>query len=99
LSRRSAKSASVDHSQVEKLASLSRLALDAEEAERLRGELSSILEYFSTLDRVDVSKVKDVGGRLEPSMREDVPRPSAPEDVLKGVPQKRGRYVKAPRVF
>ncbi len=38
-----------------KLASLSKLRLSDEEVERLRGELSQILDYVKTLDKVDVS--------------------------------------------
>ena len=37
------------------LARLSRLRLSEEEIERLRGELSEILEYVETLDKVDTS--------------------------------------------
>jgi aspartyl-tRNA(Asn)/glutamyl-tRNA(Gln) amidotransferase subunit C len=94
------KSPSVDLSGVERLADLSRLSLSTQEVERLRGELSSILEYFATLDKVDVSKIQ--AGRSEDEgqgLREDAARPSTPQDVLAGVPQKKGRYVKAPRVF
>jgi aspartyl/glutamyl-tRNA(Asn/Gln) amidotransferase C subunit len=74
--------------------------LSPQEAERLQGELTSILEYFATLDEVDVSKIAEprdcprAGG-----MRQDIVGPSTPEDLLKGVPQRKGRFVKAPRVF
>jgi aspartyl/glutamyl-tRNA(Asn/Gln) amidotransferase C subunit len=102
LSRKSKapKSPSVDLQEVERLADLSRLSVSPEEAERLRGELSSILEYFATLDKVDVSKgqaPQEAG--LEGGMREDVVGPSTPEEILEGVPQRKGRYVRAPRVF
>jgi aspartyl-tRNA(Asn)/glutamyl-tRNA(Gln) amidotransferase subunit C len=101
LSRRvkTQKATSVDIREVEKLAGLSRLSLGQQEAERLRGELSSILEYFATLDKVDVSKVAQTQGVQDGLLREDVVRPSTPEDILRGVPQKKGRYVRAPRVF
>jgi len=90
----------VDIRRVERLAELSRLSLGPQEAEQLRGELSSILDYFATLDKVDVSRVAAVqNASKEGSLREDAVRPSTPEDVLEGVPQKRGRYVRAPRVF
>lgn len=91
---------SIDERTVERLAGLSRLSLNRQEAERLREELSSIISYFATLDAVDVATRgsitgDDGGGRL----REDVVRPSNPDEILSGVPQKKGRYVKAPRVF
>jgi aspartyl/glutamyl-tRNA(Asn/Gln) amidotransferase C subunit len=90
----------VDLRQVERLADLSRLSLGPHEAERLRGELSSILEYFAVLDKVDVSKVTLTSHDAQDGgLREDVARPSTPDEILAGVPQKKGRYVKAPRVF
>jgi len=98
--RKSEKAHSVDAAQVERLASLSRLSLDAREVERLRGELSSILDYFAALDKVDVSKVASAKGAvLDGGLRQDVVRPSAADEILKGVPQRKGRYVRAPRVF
>jgi hypothetical protein len=32
-------------------------------------------------------------------MRDDLVGPSIPGELLEGVPQKKGRYVRAPRVF
>ena len=92
-------SPSVDARQVERLAELSRLSLGPQEAERLRGELSSILEYFAALDKVDVSKASPAQNAPSGSLREDAARPSAPDEILQGVPQRKGRYVRAPRVF
>jgi len=89
----------VDARQVERLAELSRLSLGKEEAERLRGELSSILGYFATLDKVDLSAVVQGRETTSGSLREDQVRPSIPEEILQGVPQRKGRYVRAPRVF
>lgn len=96
------KAAPVDLHHVERLAALSRLSLGPQEAARLGKELSSILEHFATIDKVDVSKSvpaapqsREEGGGL----REDVVKPSRPDEILAGVPQMKGRYVKAPRVF
>ncbi len=94
------KAPSVDLRQVERLADLSRLSLGKQEAERLRGELSSILEYFAALDKVDLSKASPTqDAALQGGLREDVVRPSTPEEILQGVPRKKERYVRAPRVF
>ncbi|MDA4116205.1 MAG: Asp-tRNA(Asn)/Glu-tRNA(Gln) amidotransferase subunit GatC [Thaumarchaeota archaeon] len=90
---------SVDARQVERLAELSRLSLNPQEAERLRGELSSILEYFAALDKVDVSEASPAQDGTSGGLRGDKVRPSMPEEILKGVPQKKGRYVRAPKVF
>ncbi len=90
---------SVDARQVERLSELSRLSLGQEEAQRLRGELSSILDYFAALDKVDVSMVTLAQEAPEGGLREDIVRPSIPNEILQGVPQRKGRYVRAPRVF
>ncbi len=90
---------SVDAAQVERLAELSRLSLSPQEAERLRGELSSILEYFAALDKVDASKAGPSEEAASGGLREDEVRPSTPDEILQGVPQRKGRYVRAPRVF
>jgi len=89
----------VDARQVERLAELSRLSLSPKEAERLRGELSSILEYFAALDEVDVSNAGPPTEAASGGLRDDEVRPSAPDEILQGVPQRKGRYVRAPRVF
>src|SRR5438309_10279360 len=86
------KSTSVDIRQVERLADLARLSISPQEAERLREELSSILEYFAVLDQAKLSKdfplhESPAGG----AQREDVVRPSNPDEILAGVPQKKGR--------
>jgi aspartyl/glutamyl-tRNA(Asn/Gln) amidotransferase C subunit len=95
-----AKTPSVDLRQVERLADLSRLSLSPEEAARMHEELSSILEYFATIDKVDVSKVNATREeRQDGGLRDDVVWPSMPEPILKGVPQRKGRHVRAPRVF
>lgn len=90
---------SVNLRQVERLADLSRLSLEREEAERLRRELSSILDYFNTLDKVDLPESAAAQQSDEDGLRPDEVRPSTPQEILRGVPRKKGRYVRAPRVF
>jgi aspartyl-tRNA(Asn)/glutamyl-tRNA(Gln) amidotransferase subunit C len=102
LSRRTKtqKPLSVDLRQVDRLADLSRLTLSQREAERLRIELSSILQYFAALDKVKIGDLPtSQGAGLEAGLRGDVVRPSTPDDILQGVPQRKGRHVRAPRVF
>jgi aspartyl/glutamyl-tRNA(Asn/Gln) amidotransferase C subunit len=90
----------VDLRQVQRLADLSRLSLGPQEAERLRTELSSILGYFDILDKANLAKglppQESVTGGAQ---REDSVRPSNPDEILAGVPRRKGRYVRAPRVF
>jgi aspartyl/glutamyl-tRNA(Asn/Gln) amidotransferase C subunit len=99
----------VDIHRVERLAGLARLSLNPHEAEKLQGELSCILEYFAALDSIDLSKRdsrEEEGSRAgrqvdatTGGMRDDQPAPSTAEPILEGVPQRKGRYVRAPRVF
>jgi len=97
---RARKSPFVDIHQVQRLADLSRLSLAPQEAERLRGEISSILEYFAVLDKVILAKGLPLDESVtEGAQREDAVRPSNPDEILAGVPQRKGRYVRAPRVF
>jgi Asp-tRNA(Asn)/Glu-tRNA(Gln) amidotransferase C subunit len=113
----------VDIRRVERLSDLARLSLSPLEAEKLQGELSSILEYFAALDSVKLpsnlgdeaagrpalqagddkgeERVAQQGQEDEEhaTTREDIVVPSTPEPILEGVPQRKGRYVRAPRVF
>ena len=88
----------MNREQVRRLASLSRLTLTGPEEETLTGEFSSILGYFRVVDGVG-----DAIDTESPSVanvtRPDEVAPSDPEGVMKGVPRRRGRLVRAPRVF
>jgi aspartyl-tRNA(Asn)/glutamyl-tRNA(Gln) amidotransferase subunit C len=86
-----------------KLAALSKLRLTDEEVERLRGELSEILNYVEILDEVDVSG-------LEPTYQvtglKNVWRPDVPKDygyktaqLLKNAPALQDNQFKVKRVL
>lgn len=86
-----------------KLAQLSRLKLTAEEIERFRAELSSILDYVQMLDKVDVSGLKptyQVTG-LKNVMRKDEVKDylAKPADLLKGAPAIEKNQFKVRRVL
>jgi Asp-tRNA(Asn)/Glu-tRNA(Gln) amidotransferase C subunit len=92
-----APSAVITLDQVRRLAALSRLNLRPAEELRLQGEFSSILGYFRLVD--------GAGDRLPPEsrsilqeLRADHVAPSDPK-VLEGVPRRKGRWVRAPRVY
>lgn len=97
MSRKRATSVSAED--VRRLASLSRLNLTGAEVETLKGELSSILGYFRVVDSVPGSAPPARKAVAPESLRPDEAKPSDPEGVLRGVPRKRGRLVRAPRVF
>ena len=92
---------SVSIHDVEKIASLSRLVLTPEEAEKFAGQLNLILDYVSTLNQLDTSDVEPMShpNEIINVFREDVIEPSlSVEDALKNAPQKTGNYFKVPKV-
>lgn len=99
MSHRKPKKESFGTREVERLAGLAKLSLSQAEAQKLGSDLSSILEYFATLDKVDLSGARELPSAGGDGLRDDVVRPSTPEEVLEGVPQRKDRFVRAPRVF
>ena len=83
--------------QVQRLGELAKLNIDPAEEDNLREELSAVLEYFDLVDKVAGEAGDDHA--MPPRMRPDEVQPSEPTAVMKGVPQRKGRLVKAPRVF
>lgn len=86
-----------------KLAALSKLKLSDDEIERLRDELSEILDYVNLLDSVDVSGLEptyQVSG-LTNVYREDAPKDYGYEiqDLLKNAPDIQDGQFKVKRVL
>jgi aspartyl-tRNA(Asn)/glutamyl-tRNA(Gln) amidotransferase subunit C len=80
----------IDRATVDHVAELAKLGLSEKERERLRHELSAILEYMQVLRDLDAASVGPVGspGQLANVLRADVVRPSWPrEEILAGAPQ------------
>jgi len=74
---------------VEHIASLAKLGLTAEEKARFQEQLSTILDHFASLQRLDTSDIPPTATvlPLRNVMREDEARPSLPrEDVLANAP-------------
>lgn len=83
--------------QVEHVAMLARLGLSDEERERMREQLSSILEHIDQLRTVDTSNVPPTAQviPLEPGLRDDVVQPSLTvEQVLANAPRTEGGFIK-----
>ena len=75
---------------VKHVAELARLGLSDEEIERLREQLSSILDHIAALEELDTSAIPPTAQVLPLSnvMRDDVVRPSLPrESVLMNAPR------------
>lgn len=95
--------AKLSRDDVLKLAALSKLKLTDEEVERLRGELSEILDYVELLNSVDTSGLEptyQVTG-LKNVMRPDEVKDYGykTEDLLKNAPAVQDNQFKVKRVL
>ena len=92
----------IDHETVKNVAKLARLGLTEEEINILGNQLSVILENIAILQQADVSGVSPTShaSRLINVMREDIPRPSyPPELLLANAPDQEDNYLKIPAVL
>lgn len=87
-------------SDVKHLSWLTRIDLTDKEAREIARQLARILAYFRKIDEVDTSGVEPIYHPLEIAnvSRSDEPAPFPPDEILKIVPSRKGRYVKAPRM-
>ena len=87
---------------VEHVASLARLGLSTEETERMRDQLSSILEHIAVLQQLDTDAIPPTAqvNALTNVLREDSVRPSLPQDqVLANAPQSRDGFLEVRAVM
>ena len=80
----------IDAETVRHVARLARLHLDPDEVERMRRELSSILEHVERIQSLDLTGVPPTTHvvALENVLRDDEPRPSlTPEEALREAPE------------
>ena len=88
--------------EVQHVAHLARLRLSAEELEKMRTDLSGILDYIDMLKEVDVGDVAPTAQvtDLFNVMRDDTVRPSLPrEDVLANAPDQRNGMFRVKAIF
>lgn len=88
---------------IKQLAGLMKISLTDAEVEKFKGEISSILDFVSKLNEVDVSNVPEVAqvtGELN-NWREDTLRDegATPDELLTAAPERKDNYVKVPGVF
>jgi aspartyl-tRNA(Asn)/glutamyl-tRNA(Gln) amidotransferase subunit C len=84
------------------VARLARLALSDAEVDRLREQLSGILDYMKQLDRLDTRNVVPTSHAVEMGtpFREDVVRPFGDrEALLKNAPDRQGDFFRVPRII
>ncbi len=88
--------------EVDELALLARLKLGDDEAERLRGELSAILDYVEQLRGVDTEGVEPMTHAvpLDCPLRPDAVAPSlAVDEALAGAPQRIDDFFGVPLII
>ena len=92
---------SVDQATVRRIAHLARIAVSADEAMHLQGELNAILAFVEQLNEVDVSGVEPMTSVTPMAMkkRQDVVDDGfCPELVLANAPASEDSYFLVPKV-
>ena len=87
---------------VHRVAVLAALELDEQEAQEMRAQLDSVLEYMEALDRVDVADVPPTFHPVQEHapLREDAVLPSLPRDeALAAAPERQGGGFAVPKVL
>jgi len=87
---------------VRHVARLARLALSDDELERMRVEMSAILDYMDKLRSLDTKGVEPTSHSipLHNVMREDEPVPSLPlDEMLANAPDRDGDTFRVPRII
>ncbi len=88
--------------EVRHIAALARVAVSPEEVERLRAELSGILEHFQVLNDIDTSDVPPTTQslNLHSVQRADEVQPSLPRDeALRNAPRTEDGYIRVRAVL
>jgi len=95
-------SARISRADVEHVARLARLALTAEETERLTGELGVILDHAAMVSALDTAGVPPTSHPLPlvNVLRDDIPRPGLERgEVLAAAPAVEGGRIRVPRIL
>jgi aspartyl-tRNA(Asn)/glutamyl-tRNA(Gln) amidotransferase subunit C len=92
----------ISRADVEHVARLARLSLDDAELERMREQLTSILQYIDKLRALDTDAVEPTAHAvpLVNVMREDEVEPCFPrEEMLANAPDRAGEFFRVPRII
>ncbi|MEO8846814.1 MAG: Asp-tRNA(Asn)/Glu-tRNA(Gln) amidotransferase subunit GatC [Kofleriaceae bacterium] len=93
---------SLTRKEVEDIAMLARLHLEAEEVAKLQDELGKILDHFLVLATVDTDGVPPMTHAvpMDLRLRPDEPGPSLPaSDALRGAPAREGDLFVVPAII
>ncbi len=85
---------------VERLKRLAAMDLSPDEEGEVARRLTEVVKYLDRLRSLDLSGVEPMyaAGYDEANYRPDVPSSSDPDEVMRVVPKKKDRYVRAPRM-
>ena len=92
---------SVDEATVRRVARLARIAVTDEEARRLQGELSGILDWIEQLREVDVEGVEPMTSVVKMAMKKRadvVTEGGDPRRILANAPMTENNFFLVPRV-
>lgn len=92
----------IDRAAVDHVARLARLDLTDDERERMRAELTQILEHADRIQALDLDGVPPTSHSvsIRNAMRPDEVTPSLPpEDVLANAPEVEDGRIKVPRII
>lgn len=93
----------ISHEEVERIASLAKIALSQDEVDKMSLELTQIVEFVEQLNAVDTSKVEvtsQVTGLVDVFRKDEVrPGTTNRESLLKNAPQQQDGYIKVKRVL
>ena len=88
--------------EVRHIALLARIGMTGDEIERMRDQMSRILDHFDVLQAVDTDGVEPTGhsADLESVLRDDeVEASSRIEDILANAPQRESDFIKVKAVL
>ena len=89
--------------EIKKIASLAKINISDDELDEYSVQTSKILEYISTLNEVDTSKIDEFSNQLfnnKQSLRDDIAKDSLSRDEVVGLaPDSDGVYFKVPKVI
>lgn len=85
-------------------ASLAKLELSKIDAERLAGEVSRMLEYFSSMEKIDITSLEPTNYVLQKENRtrndlESASDTMTPEKILDQAPTRDDRFIVIPNVL
>lgn len=91
--------------EVKRIAKLARMGLTEEEVKRFQKDLSSVLDYFELLQKINTKKTDPTFHAMQNYFKENAVRKDKAEqsvvadDLLKLTPSKKGHYIKVKSVF